>query len=155
MLFRSEIAGGGEPEHLRELEALAGSLGIGDRVGFLGPLDTEALKSFDARIHALVVPSVWEEPAGLVLVEGALAGVPLVASRVGGIPEIVRDPDEALLVPPGDPAALAAALRRTLGEPEESAARAERAKQRAQSFRIRPYLKAMDEFVEKVQRHED
>ena len=150
-----EIAGGGEPEHLRELEALAGSLGIGDRVGFLGPLDTEALKSFDARIHALVVPSVWEEPAGLVLVEGALAGVPLVASRVGGIPEIVRDPDEALLVPPGDPAALAAALRRTLGEPEESAARAERAKQRAQSFRIRPYLKAMDEFVEKVQRHED
>lgn len=146
-----EIAGGGEPEHLRELEALAASLGIADRVRFLGPLDTGALKSFYARIHALVVPSVWEEPAGLVLVEGALAGVPLVASRVGGIPEIVRDPEEALLAPPGDPAALAAALRRTLTEPEKSAARAARAKERAQSFRIGPYLKAMDEFVEKVE----
>jgi glycosyltransferase involved in cell wall biosynthesis len=145
-----EVAGGGGPEHLRELETLAGSLGIAGQVRFLGPLDTEALVSFYARLHALVVPSVWEEPAGLVLVEGALAGVPLVASRVGGIPEIVRDPDEALLVPPGDPAALATALRRTLGEPEESAARAERARERAQGFRIAPYLKAMDEFIEKV-----
>lgn len=144
-----EIAGGGEAEHLRELEALAASLGIADRVRFLGPLDTDALKDFHARIHALVVPSVWEEPAGLVLVEGALAGVPLVASRVGGIPEIVRDPDEALLVPPGDPAALATALRRTLTEPEATA-RAARAKERAQGFRIGPYLKAMDEFVEKA-----
>lgn len=145
-----EIAGGGAPEHLRELEALAASLGVAARVRFLGPLDIEALKDFYARIHALVVPSVWEEPAGLVLVEGALAGVPLVASRVGGIPEIVRDPEEALLVPPGDPEALAAALARTLGDLEESAARAGRAKERAQDFRIGPYLKAMDEFLEKV-----
>ncbi len=145
-----QIAGGGAAEHLRELEALAAGLGIAARVSFLGPLDTSDLKDFYARIHALVVPSVWEEPAGLVLVEGALAGVPLVASRVGGIPEIVRDPDEALLVPPGDAAALSAALRRTLGEPEESAARAERATERAQGFRIAPYLKAMDEFIEKV-----
>lgn len=146
-----EIAGGGEDEHLRELEALAASLGIAERVSFLGPLDTAALKDFYARIHALVVPSVWEEPAGLVLVEGALAGVPLVASRVGGIPEIVRDPEEALLCPPGDAAALAAALRRTLTEPEASAARAERARERAQGFRIGPYLKAMDEFIENVE----
>lgn len=145
-----EVAGSGDAEHLRGLEALAAGLGVAERVRFLGPLDTEALKGFYARIHALVVPSVWEEPAGLVLVEGALAGVPLVASRVGGIPEIVRDPEEALLVPPGDPAALAAALARTLGEPEASAARAARANERAQSFRFDPYLKAMDEFIEKV-----
>lgn len=145
-----EIAGGGEPEHLRELEALAASLGIAARVRFLGPLDVGALKDFYARIHALVVPSVWEEPAGLVLVEGALAGVPLVASRVGGIPEIVRDPEEALLVAPGDPGALAAALRRTLADPEVTAKRVGRARERAQSFRIAPYLKAMDEFIEKV-----
>ncbi|HEY5942163.1 MAG TPA: glycosyltransferase [Solirubrobacterales bacterium] len=146
-----EIAGGGAPEHLRELEDLASSLGIAARVSFLGPLDTAALKDLYARIHALVVPSVWEEPAGLVLVEGALAGVPLVASRVGGIPEIVRDPEEALLCPPGDTRALAAALAQTLGEPEASAARAERANERAQGFRIGPYLKAMDEFIEKVE----
>jgi len=147
-----EIAGGGEDEHMRELEALAASLGIAERVSFLGPLDSAGLKDFYARIHALVVPSVWEEPAGLVLVEGALAGVPLVASRVGGIPEIVRDPEEALLCPPGDAAALATALAQTLGEPEASASRARRARERAQSFRIGPYLKAMDEFLEKVEK---
>ena len=146
-----EVAGDGEAGYLRELEALATRLGVDGRVCFLGPLDTAALKTFYSRIHALVVPSVWEEPAGLVLVEGALAGVPLVASRVGGIPEIVRDPEEALLCPPGDDAALAAALSRTLGEPEAAAARAERAGERAQGFRIRPYLKAMDEFIEKVE----
>lgn len=148
---RFQVAGGGPGGHRRELEALAAELGIADRVAFLGPLEVEGLKRFYAELHALVVPSVWEEPAGLVLVEGALAGVPLVASRVGGIPEIVRDPEEALLCPPGDPAALAAALRRTLTEPEETAARAERANKRAQAFRISPYLKAMDEFLEKVE----
>ena len=101
-----------------QLWDLAAELGIDDRFSYHGPLDAPGLKGFFSGLHALVVPSVWEEPAGLVLVEGALAGVPLVASRVGGIPEIVRDPEEALLVPPGDPAALAAALRRTLTEPE-------------------------------------
>ncbi|HST68366.1 MAG TPA: glycosyltransferase [Solirubrobacterales bacterium] len=146
-----QIAGAGPKDHRRELEALAAELGIAGHVTFLGPLDVAGLKRFYAELHALVVPSVWEEPAGLVLVEGALAGVPLVASRVGGIPEIVRDPDEALLCPPGDPEALAAALRRTLTEPEETAARAERANERAQAFRITPYLKAMDEFLEKVE----
>ena len=145
-----EVAGRGFAEYQRELWDLAGKLGIDDRFDCFGSLDTAGLKGFYSHIHALVVPSVWEEPAGLVLVEGALAGVPLVASRVGGIPEIVGDPGEALLVPPGDPAALAAALRRTLTEPEESAARAERARERAQGFRIGPYLKAMDEFAEKV-----
>ena len=147
-----EVAGGGEAEHLRELKALADSLGIAAQVSFLGPLDTEALKTFYARIHALVVPSVWEEPAGLVLVEAALAGVPLVASRVGGIPEIVRDPEEALLCPPGDAAALTMALRRTLTDPEETSNRVARASERAQGLRIGPYLKAMDEFTEKVEK---
>jgi glycosyltransferase involved in cell wall biosynthesis len=145
-----EVAGRGSSEYQRELWELAGNLGIDDRFDCFGSLDSAMLKGFYGHLHALVVPSVWEEPAGLVLVEGALAGVPLVASRVGGIPEIVRDPAEALLVPPGDPAALAAALSRTLSEPEASATRAERAKERAQGFRIAPYLKAMDEFIEKV-----
>lgn len=144
---RLHIAGGGPGDHRRELQAQAAELGIGAYVSFLGPLDVEGLQRFYAGLHALVVPSVWEEPAGLVLVEGALAGVPLVASRVGGIPEIVRDPEEALLCPPGDATALAEALRRTLTETEATAARAARAGERVQVFRIVPYLKAMDEFV--------
>jgi glycosyltransferase involved in cell wall biosynthesis len=145
-----EVAGGGSVEYQRELRALAASLGVGDQVSFLGPLDVAGLKRFYGSLHALVVPSVWDEPAGLVLVEGALAGVPLIASRVGGIPEIVSDPEQALLCPAEDPTALAAALRQTLGEPEATAARVERARERAQQLRIHPYLKAMDDFIENV-----
>lgn len=59
---------------------------------------------------ALVTPSVWPEPFGIVVAEALAAGRPVVASAIGGIPEIVRDRREGLLVAPGDIAALACAL---------------------------------------------
>jgi glycosyltransferase involved in cell wall biosynthesis len=65
----------------------------------------------------LVVPS-WEEGFGLILLEGMARGLPIVATRVGGIPEVARDGEEALLVPPRDPAALAAAIARLLEDGE-------------------------------------
>jgi hypothetical protein len=66
---------------------------------------------------ALAVPSTRPEPLGLVALEAAAAGVPVVASAHGGLPEIVRDGETGLLVPPGDRAALAAALRRLADDP--------------------------------------
>lgn len=65
-----------------------------------------------------VVPSVWAEAFGLTVVEAMAAGVPVVASRVGGIPELVTDGVTGLLVPPGDPAALAAGIHRLLDDAE-------------------------------------
>jgi glycogen synthase len=141
------LAGTGERALLDRLEGLAEELGIAAQVRFLGRLDPAGLKELLPTLHALVVPSTWEEPAPLVIVEGALARVPLVASRVGGIPEMVRDPTEALLYPPLDPGALADALRRTLGEPAETQARAQRACERVQAFRIDRYHEAMDAFL--------
>lgn len=143
-----EVAGTGERELMQQLESLAAELGVSDQVRWLGKLDTAGLQSFLSTLHALVVPSTWEEPAPLVIVEGALARVPLVASRVGGIPDMIRDGEEALLYPAKDPDALAEALARTLTAPEETAARAERALERVQAFRIGPYHEAMDEFLE-------
>jgi glycosyltransferase involved in cell wall biosynthesis len=143
-----EVVGTGERGLLRELESLAAELGIADQVHWLGRLDTEGLRQLLPTLHVLVVPSVWEEPAPLVIVEGALAGVPLVASRVGGIPDMVRDGEEALLFPPGDEVALAEALRRSLTETAETAERAKRATDRVQAFRIDRYEEAMDEFFQ-------
>jgi glycosyltransferase involved in cell wall biosynthesis len=65
---------------------------------------------------ALVTPSIWQEPFGLVVAEALTAGRPVVASAIGGIPEIVRDRQEGLLVAPGDSAALAAALQRIVDD---------------------------------------
>jgi starch synthase len=66
---------------------------------------------------ALVVPSVWEEPLGLVVLEAMACGVPVVATAVGGIPEIVQHDRNGLLVEPGDAAALARTLSLVLGDP--------------------------------------
>ena len=65
----------------------------------------------------LVVHPALMEGLGLSLLEAAAAGVPVVASRVGGIPEVVRDGVNGLLVPPADAQALAAAIIRVLREP--------------------------------------
>jgi glycosyltransferase involved in cell wall biosynthesis len=68
-----------------------------------------------ASADLLVLPSFYEE-LGTVLVEAMQAGVPVVASNVGGIPEAVEDGVTGLLVPPGDPVSLAAAIDAVLGD---------------------------------------
>ena len=69
-----------------------------------------AVRAAMQRCLALVAPSIWPEPFGIVVAEALAAGRPVVASAIGGIPEIVHDRREALLVEPGDAAALASAL---------------------------------------------
>jgi glycosyltransferase involved in cell wall biosynthesis len=75
------------------------------RLGFRGEVD-DVLGAADA----LVVPSTLPEPLGLVALEGAAAGLPVVASDAGGLREVVEHGRTGLLVAPGDPAALASAL---------------------------------------------
>lgn len=70
-----------------------------------------------AAAAVVVVPSRWPEPQGLVAVEAMAAGVPIVASRVGGLAEIVLPDVTGLLVGPGDAGALAAAIDRLLSDP--------------------------------------
>jgi glycosyltransferase involved in cell wall biosynthesis len=73
-------------------------------------------------LDALVLPSVWWENSPLSVIEALAAGLPVVASRTGGVPEIVEDGRTGLLVPPGDVAALGRAIAdlgagRALAEP--------------------------------------
>lgn len=69
------------------------------------------------RAAVAVVPSRWAEPFGMSAMEALAAGTPVVASRVGALPEVVRDGVDGLLVPPGDGSALGAALRALLEDP--------------------------------------
>ena len=70
-----------------------------------------------ASLDALVFPSVWEETSGIGAREALAAGVPVIASRIGGIPETVRHEVNGLLFEPGDAADLARQIRRLLDEP--------------------------------------
>ena len=71
-----------------------------------------------ASLDALVFPSVWEETSGIGAREALAAGVPVIASRIGGIPETVRHGSNGLLFEPGDPADLARQIRRLIEEPD-------------------------------------
>ena len=96
----------GSGNHERRLRALARRLGLAGRVRFRGWSDDPRAWMLAAR--CVVVPSVWQEPYGLVAAEAVALGRPVVASDVGGLPEACGG--KAALVPPGDAAALARAL---------------------------------------------
>ncbi len=94
------------------------------------------------------MPSLWDEPFGLVAIEGALARVPVVAADVGGIGEGLHDEEHALLFGRGDADAAASSLERVLGDESGTAERVRRALVRAREFAIAPYLDGQQEFVQ-------
>jgi glycosyltransferase involved in cell wall biosynthesis len=98
------------------LESLASELGLGARVRFLG--NRSEVQSYAQAADCLVCPSVWGEAAGLVNIEGLACGLPVLASRVGGIPEIVDHEVSGFLFSPGNASELAAAAKRLLDDPE-------------------------------------
>jgi glycosyltransferase involved in cell wall biosynthesis len=111
------IAGSGDLEdYLRDL---ALEVGVAERVHVLGPR-----RDVPALMHAMDVfamPSIWEG-FGLVLLEAMAAGRPIVASRVATIPEVVLDGETGVLVPAGDPVALAEALAAFATDPARARA---------------------------------
>jgi len=111
--IRLRVVGDG-PDRPR-LEALTHRLDLARAVDFVGYRPTSAALLADVDI--VVVPSRYE-PFGIVAVEAMASGRPVVASAVGGLSEIVADGQTGLLVPPGDPDRLAAALTRLLDHPE-------------------------------------
>ncbi len=105
--LRLEVAGDGPC--MAELRRSASELGLSDRVRFLGAVrDVPGLL---ARAGLFVLPSL-NEGISLTLLEAMASGLAVVATRVGGNPEVVADGETGLLVPPRDPAALAAAVVR-------------------------------------------
>jgi glycosyltransferase involved in cell wall biosynthesis len=141
------LAGEGEPGRAEELAALARELGVGDHVRLPGRLAGEAFRAEVAAASAWVVPSVWDEPAGLVCTEAALARVPVVLSQAGGLPEMLRPDEHALAFARDDHEGCAASLAAILRGGEEVDARVERAYARGHELSFGPYVTAMDAFL--------
>jgi len=106
----------GEEGHERRLGEEIGRLGLTGRARALG--FREDLGAVLGAADALVVPSTRPEPLGLVALEGAATGLPVVAAAHGGLTEVVRPGRTGLLVAPGDPTALARALRALADDPQ-------------------------------------
>ena len=109
------IAGDG-PER-DALERRVGELGLDGRVRFLGSVPRETVLRLFRAADASVLPSAWENFPHTV-VEALAAGCPVIATAVGGVPEVVRDGENGLLVAPNDAAGLAAAIRRFFSDAE-------------------------------------
>lgn len=112
------------------LRAKAAALALGDSVRFLG--FHEEIPSLLACAEALVLPSL-NEGFGMVLVEAMAMGKPVVATAVGGVPEVVLHGVTGLLVPPADPEALATAILRLLGDPRAARQMGEAGRERARN----------------------
>ncbi len=113
--MRLEIVGGGVREG--ELRGLTSSLGIDERVTFLGSLDRESVAERLRRADIFVL-APRSEAFGSAFAEALASGLPIVGTNVGGIPEFIEDGVNGLLVPPGDPQRLAAALQTLASDPQ-------------------------------------
>lgn len=110
----------GDGPQREALEALVARSPARDRIHLVGFMPHHRIPAFLAHADVLVLPSAYEELASI-LVEAMAAGLPVVATRVGGTPDVVTDGVTGLLAPPGDVAAIAGALTRILRDGELAA----------------------------------
>lgn len=112
-------AGGSGYRHV--LQARIAELGLGDHVRLLGAIDANAVKAQLLAAHAFVLAS-WAEPLGVALMEAMSCEVPTIGTAAGGVAELISDGVDGVLVPPKDPAALAAAIVNLARDPARAVA---------------------------------
>jgi len=119
MAARLAVVGGETDEpidgHEADVRRRAAGLGLGDAVTFVGAQPQQCLRDWYVAADVTVLPSYYES-FGMVALEAMACGSPVVASRVGGLQSTVRDGVTGLLVPEGDPCALAETITRVLGD---------------------------------------
>ena len=118
---------------LASLRQLAAERGVGGRVRFLENISQRQVADLMRQATCLAHASL-DEAFGLVVIEAGASALPVIATRVGGIPEIIASPEHGVLVDAGDAAAMAAALAAVVGEPVEARRRADRLQERVGKY---------------------
>ena len=108
----------GDGYDMANMRRLTAALGIADRTEYVGVIGRAEVDALYRRATALVVPSVWPEPWGLIGPESMASGLPVVAFRSGGIPEWLVDGVTGFLVEPRDIIGLASRIDQLVGDPE-------------------------------------
>jgi D-inositol-3-phosphate glycosyltransferase len=127
------ILGQGDEHYVEHLHHLARRMGVSDRIEWGGMVPRDRLPEEYENADMLLVPSRYET-FGVVIVEAMAAGLPVIASNVGGIPDVVKGGCCARLVQADNPAALARAIRELSENPEEVARLRDEGERRARDF---------------------
>jgi glycosyltransferase involved in cell wall biosynthesis len=145
---RARLLVAGDGPERRALESLRAKLGLADRVAMLGTRE-DVPRLFSAS-DLVVAASRWEG-FGLAVAEAMAAGVPVVATNVDSFPEILEDGVSGILVPPGDPPALARAALRVLRDEALARRLAGKARERVRrDFTVERMIRAHEEIYEGV-----
>ncbi len=117
--IRLTIVDQGAPEKTYA-PGIVADLGLTDRVTFTGKISAETLRDFYRRSEIVVLPSLYEG-FGLPAAEAMACGTPVIAARVGALPEVLGEDGAGVLVPPRNPAELAKEIRRIMADPSTRA----------------------------------
>lgn len=146
--LRLKVAGRGKD--LPRLVEQAGQLGIAANLEVLGAVGDAERDVLFAGARVLLMPSRFEG-FGMVAAEAMAAGIPIVATTAGSLPEVVDPPEGGVLVPPGDPESLAAAVDALLSDPERRHALGKSARRSAERFRWDRVAEQHLEFLQRIQ----
>ncbi len=149
--LRLTVIGEGDKEYTRGLHDQAERLGLRECVRFAGNVPHDHLPEIFTRAAVVVMPSAYET-FPLVALEAMACGLPVVATRVGGLPEIIQDGTDGRLVPPGDAAALADAVEPLLAD-RDLAARIGTAARRAvvERFSADQFVSSLESLLLRIQ----
>ncbi len=127
------IMGGGEEE--QRLKSLAAESGVGHKVVFHPAVSHDVLPDYYAAADAGIFPSIADEAFGISIAEAMACARPVIASYIGGIPEVVGNEGTAgILVTPGDPQAITAAVEQLMALPDRGRGKGENARKRIQTL---------------------
>ncbi|MBI3017805.1 MAG: lipopolysaccharide heptosyltransferase II, partial [Deltaproteobacteria bacterium] len=132
-VFKAQIIGEAkDPSILKELVDLAQKLGLSEEVTFLGHQDN--IPAFLKQMNLLVLPTTYPEAFGRVIIEAQAIGVPVVATRVGGIQEVIDDGQTGILCAPKNPSDLAAAMMKVLNTPTLAQTLVQKARKKVETY---------------------
>lgn len=116
--IRLSLAGSGSVEYENYLRQLVTQAGLTDYVSFLGWVPPEEVPGLLRKFDVLLLPSIWPEPFSRVVLEGMISGLVVVATRIGGTPEVIVDGQNGLLFMPNDSRDLAKKIAHLVDDPE-------------------------------------
>ncbi len=149
--IRVTIAGDG-PERAA-LERRAADLGVADRVSFLGRVPGEQVHDLMRAAAVLAVPSRWYENQPMTILEAFGCARPVVASALGGLPELITDGATGRLVPHDDPTALAGALSELAGDPATAHAWGRTARAGTSGYSLETHVRHLEGVYARAARH--
>jgi glycosyltransferase involved in cell wall biosynthesis len=132
--FRLLVVGTGE--EVEPLKAFCRELGLQRHVTFHGHVNNQRIASIYQQIDVLIVPSVWPENSPVTITEAMASGIPVIASEIGGIGELVEDGVTGFLVPVRDSQAMAERIRRFIDRPDLRQEMGQKGLARIQPYRL-------------------